>query len=412
MQDKDYQRYGIAICILASSFALYDFFIQVIPSVITNELYHTFSLTAKDIGLLGAVFYACYAFAQMPSGWLVDKLGARRTLFAYCLLTGISTIIFANTTYYGTALLARALSGIGISIGFLSTYYLASRWLPHRYFSMVAALLHLAGSVGAMLAQSPLVILSEKIGWRAAINDSGLFGVCLAFIFIFFISDGKKQSIPQPRTPSFFNAFKACLANGQLRWIASIGFLGWLPLSIVGALWGVPYLMVAYHLNKLEASHMCSLFWMGSAIGAVLLSLLSEYLGRRKVPLLLCFIGEVVAGISLVFAPSLPQFIISLSIFILGICVCMQTMSFSLIKENAPIHLFTCAAGMNNCGAMLASASGQDLFGWILHWQHPSTSVYLASDYQVALLIIPLAGLIGLCITHFKIIETYCRIKK
>lgn len=397
---------------LASCFAVYDFFIQVIPSVITNELYHTFSISAKDIGLLGGVFYACYALAQMPSGWLVDKLGARRTLFAYCLLTGLSTLLFAQTSLFNLALMARALSGIGISIAFLSTYYLASRWLAHRYFSMVAALLHLGASIGAILAQSPLVILSEKIGWRAAISESGFFGIILAFVFLIFISDGKKKTKNEPETPPFINSLFACLKHAQLRWIATIGFLGWLPLAIIGALWGVPYLMVAFHLTTLQASHICSFFWLGSAIGAILLSLLSERLGRRKTPLLLCFIGELSAGTLLMLAPWLPLYIIVFSVFILGISICMQTMSFSLIKENAPRQLFTCAAGMNNCGAMLASAIGQDLFGWILHWQQPHSHDYTVQHYQVALLIIPLAGLIGLIITYLKINETYCHVKE
>ena len=43
------------------------------PAMITD-----LGLTRTDIGLMGTVFAWTYAVMQLPSGWLIDRLGAKR----------------------------------------------------------------------------------------------------------------------------------------------------------------------------------------------------------------------------------------------------------------------------------------------------------------------------------------------
>ncbi len=401
--------YGVCVCILAGTYAVYDFFIQVAPSVMAHLLMQDFRVHAGSLGLLGALFYYAYAMMQMPAGWLIDRFGARKILTLFCLITAMASIGFSYSTQYYSALICRVLMGVGVSTGFIGTYYLAGRWLPHRYFSLAAAILHLAGSLGAIMAQGSLAYLVNHIGWRLALFYSGLVGLLLALSYILYIKDGEARTPTAQSSTTFISSLKKCLSSAQLRAIATCGFLGWVPLSTIGALWGVPYLMAVFHWDNVTASNACSLFWFGSAIGAVFLSWLSETLKRRKLPLLLCFIGEILGGLAIVFAPHLPSTIIYSSLFLLGICVSMQTLSFSLIKENIANQYFACASGMNNVGAMTSSALGQYLVGWFLAMQNPLSTNYQVIHYQKALLILPIAGVLGFFVCLLCIKETYCR---
>ena len=62
---------AIVVVSLASSFYFYEFFLRVMPTVITGELMAAFSVGTGQLGqLLGCFFYA-YAIMQLPAGLLL-----------------------------------------------------------------------------------------------------------------------------------------------------------------------------------------------------------------------------------------------------------------------------------------------------------------------------------------------------
>ena len=84
-----------------------------------------------------------------------------------------------------------------------------------------------------------------------------------------------------------------------------------------------------------------------------------------------------------------------------------------MIKENVPLQYFAVASGLNNAFSMLSSALGQAVVGMLIDWhrlsRHAISVDYISSDYQFALSIIPVAGMIGWWVVTFKIKETYCK---
>ena len=378
----------------------------------TNQLMHHFDVSASYIGFLGAAFYLPYALMQSVSGWLIDKYGARKALTISALLMSIALLSFACAQYFYLLLLSRVLMGCSASTAFIASYYLASRHLPHQYFSLFAAVLHMFGSLGAILAQKPLASLVNNYGWRVPLLFCALVLFFLSCLYGIFIRNGrtpvKKQQSSQQ--PNYLASLRYTLIHPQVKWIAICGFLGWLPLSIIGALWGVPYFMMVYHWTNFEAANATTFFWLGSAVGAIILSWVSETMVSRKKPFLICFAGTLIMSIFIIEAPLFPPYVIYFSLFVLGICVCLQTLSFSLIKETVPPTFFACAAGINNMGAMFSSAIGQNLVGLILDFNHPASGFYTIKQYQTAFLILPFASLIGLIVCYVKVKETYCQI--
>lgn len=379
----------------------------------SHELRNDFSLNATQFSYIGASFYIAYAFMQVPSGWLVDRFGVRRIFTFSAILTGSALIVFATTENFFICLLARALMGCGVSSAFIGNYYLAARLLQHRYFSLVAAILHLLASLGAFLAQGPLALMVNYFGWRQPIFFVGLMLFIMACMFGTFIRNGESQTQSKNallKSITFSTSFKYIISHSQIKWIALCGFMGWLPFSVLGGFWGIPYLMQVYNISSITASGIFSYFWIGSACGGLVLSFLSEFFSLRKKVILFCFYGEILSALILINSASLPQWCISFTLLFLGVFVCMQTLSFTLIKENVEPKFFALSAAANNIGAMLSSAIGQNLFGWLIDLQAGTELVYKVIYFRNAMFMFLVAAICGAFICKFKVRETYCRL--
>lgn len=60
-------------------------------SIAAPHMIAELGLTKTDIGLMGAVFSWTYALCQLPAGYLIDKLGARRMYFAAVGIWSVAT---------------------------------------------------------------------------------------------------------------------------------------------------------------------------------------------------------------------------------------------------------------------------------------------------------------------------------
>ncbi len=407
--------YKYFICAIASSYAMFDFFIIVAPSVMSNEIRLDFQINATQFSYIGASFYIAYALMQIPSGWLIDRYGMRKMFSFAATLTGLSVILFSTTNNFSVCLFARALMGIGVSSAFIGNYYLAARLIKHRYFSFFAAILHLLASVGAFIAQGPLAVAVQSSNWRQTMFINGLIALLLACLFAVFIDDGQRN-VPEKKQPNrkipFLNSMKYIINHAQVKWIALCGFMGWLPLSVLSGFWGIPYLMTIYQIDSITASSILTYFWLGSACGGLLISMFSELISSRKKPILYCFYGQVICAIIMINATLIPPWVISLTFFCLGVFVCMQTLSFTLIKETVEPRYFALATSANNIGAMLSSAIGQNLFGWLLDYQAGNSLNYTATYFQKAMFMFLVAAISGTFICKYKLKETHCCVLK
>lgn len=82
---------GILMVTIGASFYVYEFYIRVIPSIISVELMQDFSITASMLGLISSSFYYAYTFMQIPSGLMCDHYGPKVLLAAGMICCGVST---------------------------------------------------------------------------------------------------------------------------------------------------------------------------------------------------------------------------------------------------------------------------------------------------------------------------------
>jgi MFS family permease len=277
--------------------------------------------------------------------------------------------------------------------------------------------LQFAGALGSIFGQGPLALFINHQGWRAAMIWIGLGSLLLALLFALLIRDEgphaasvRQESASQASPVSVREVFK----NAQVWWISLCGYVAWAPASAFAAMWGVPFLMLAYHLKNYQAGALFTLFWVVVGVGGPVIGWWSDRIQRRCLPLRMGFGLGLLASIALLFAGHYPLWIAGVLLFLLGLSVSVQSLTFGVMKDRVPESHFATASGINNMITVLSGAMLQPLVGWLLtrSWHgemSQGSPVYSLHAYQVGLSVVPVVMLLGLWVALFKLKETYCR---
>lgn len=408
--------YPIFICFLGSLFYLYDFVLRVFPSVLSHELMSRYHITAAGYGLLSAFFFVGYMLMQVPCGLLFDRYGPRRILTINCLIAGIATFLFMATSSFIVASIARLLMGIGSAFAYIGALVLAMRWLPKKYYAMTAGIIQLMGSVGAIVGQTLLAYLFYHFSTDYVVGYLASFGLILAVLFWFFISDyrkGIKNASSKRLKTKFHLRTLRVVRNKQNLCTALYAFAIWAPISIFAVLWDVPFLQAQNGFNQTTAATLAAGVWIGIACGGPLFGWVSEYIHLRRLPLLLSsFIGLIVS-IMIIYQSGNNKLVIEILLLLFGFAGSSMVITFGLVQDNNPPYRGATAAGFNNMAIVVGGALLQPLVGFLLHWhtRMPETMppTYLYADYQFALIVLPICYIIAFLTALFLIQETHCK---
>lgn len=401
------------------------FFHRVAPAAIAAELQQAFHAGGAALGALAAMYFYVYTLMQIPTGVLVDTLGARKIVTVGGLLAGLGSILFGLAETLVVASMGRLLVGLGVSVMFISIMKLNAVWFHDRHFGTVAGLTILLGNLGAVLAASPLVWALNYASWRSIFVAVGLFSILLALLTWFLVRNHPGEAgFPTmreldgepPHAPHAGHWYDGLLkvARNRATWP---GF--WPNLGIGGTLftfaglWAVPFLHDVHGMSRAFAAAHTSLLLTGFAIGALLGGMASDRMGRRRPVMvggillyLLCWLPWL-AMVRIPAAASLSLF------FVMGVGASGFTLAWAITKEVNPPALSGMATSVVNTGSFLGAGLMQPLLGWVMDLGGDGTSlegvrVYSAANYQLGLAILFLFALSGLA-GALRSRETYCR---
>lgn len=125
-----------------------------------------FGLSASELGLLAACFFAAYAVAQLPIGVALDLYGPRRVQSTLALVSAAGFVISAAAPDVWVLALGRIVCGFGLAAGLMAMLKANTQWYPkHRVAAVTGAGLFLAG-MGGMSATVPVQWAIPLLGWR------------------------------------------------------------------------------------------------------------------------------------------------------------------------------------------------------------------------------------------------------
>lgn len=409
------------VILTAALFFFYAFIQLNLFNAIDEPLMREFGLDAGQLGQLASMYFYANALFLFPAGNLLDRYSTKKLLLFAVALTTIGTFIFAWANSAWIAGTGRFLVGTGAAFCFLSCIRLASRWFsPHR-MAFVTGIIVVVGMLGGLVAQTPFTLLTQAVnGWRQAVFIDAVLGIFIFLAIAWLVQDRPPDAQEEAKIDQqhlqrlgLWRCIKLAALNPQNWWGGVYTSLMNLPVFLLGALWGMHYLVAVRHITLMQASYATTMFFIGIILGSPLFGWFSDKIGRRVLPMVIGAILSLIVMFVLMYMPDLSLGAIIGLFFLIGFVTSSQVLSYPTVAELNPIYLTSTAVSIDSVCIMMSGFIFQPFFGWIMeqsssHRIIQDQMVYTAKDFDLAMLIMPLAFVIALIITLF-IRETYCR---
>ena len=261
-------------------------FYRVANAAIAPELMAELSLSAEAMGGITGLFFLSFAAAQIPTGILLDRYGARRTMAALFGVAVLGAITFAMADGGAGLAIGRILLGLGCAAGLMGAMVVIARWYPEARFASITAMLFVVGGGGTLLATTPLAWAVEGIGWRGAfLAMAGLTGV-FAVLLLLIVRDTPPGQVEAGNKGESWTeilaGLHAVIANRQLWLVSAIQFVSYATVLSVVGLWGGPYLADVHGLDGVSRGNVLLAMNVAVLAGVSLYGQLDRHAGSRK----------------------------------------------------------------------------------------------------------------------------------
>ncbi len=394
----------------------YAFFHRVTTSAMFDDIMRDFSVTGAVLGNLTAFYFYAYASLQIPIGLMVDRFGPRRMLTVATLLCGTGSVLFAWAPSIEVAYAGRAMVGAGAGVAWIGALQIAGLMFPASRFATLSGLTLLLGMVGAVGAQAPLALMIAAAGWRATMLVAGLAATGLAAMIWFTVRDSAVPGGRHHASTDFIGLIQGLRAAARTPQTWACGLYGaglGVPVLAFAGLWGVPYIMQTYGLDRPAAALCTTWMLIGWAIGAPIAGWLSDRLRSRRKPMLMAStVGLATLALAL-YVPGMPLFAVQGLLLVHGIFAGGMVLSFATARENNLQAFGATVVSVVNMTVMGTTAIFQPLIGWLLDlgWDgslEAGARVYSPENYRMAMLALMAAGMVSI-VAAWLTRETGCR---
>lgn len=393
-------------------FFFYAWVLRVAPSVMIEEMMRDLAVGGALIGNLSAFYYYGYSGMQMPVGVLIDRFGPRRLMTIAGLGCAAGCVVFATSPGYWGVAAGRFIIGATAAFSLVGAMSIAGLWFPPRRFALLSGLAMMMGMAGGIFGQAPLRALVDRLDWRTASLVLAAGGIAIAVASWSTVRDRPITS----RRPSHPLAGLGEVVGTRQTWLIAIAGLGTTaPLLGFAGLWGVPYIVTAYGVDRAAAASITSMMFVGWGIGAPIMGWLSDRIGLRRPPFIAGLLVSTAAITAIVYLPDLSTTALAVLCFACGLGGSTQIVGFAAAREYSPMRLSATTIGLVNALVTGAGALYQPLVGALLDvaWTGEMAAgvrLYDVAAYRVALSVLPAGALAGLLCT-LLMRETHCRQK-
>ncbi|GAB6064700.1 MFS transporter [Deferrisoma palaeochoriense] len=356
--------------VLAAMYCFSQFY-RMSTAVIAVDLDREFGLGPVRLSVLGGAFFYAFASVQIPLGLALDRWGARRILIGATALGAAGCILFALSPGWYGLLAGRVLMGLGMAPVLMGSFKLFARWFPAAAFGRVSGLMLAVGTLGSLLAATPLAELVGRVGWRASFLGFGVATLAITGVLAVVVRD-RPEGDPG-------GGQRGSSLGGLFRLARMPGFWAMVPLALTGyaavasvqGLWGGPFFMENLGYSRVETGNILFQLGLFTALGSAAGGLLSDrWIPSRK--------WVVVGGnaVGLVFLlpllgvarpPTPAGWGVALGAF--AFFSAFRSLLYAHVKELVPEGYEGTAVTAVNFFVMLGPALLQQAIGGVLAWR-------------------------------------------
>jgi MFS family permease len=248
---------------LAFAFAYFlSALIRAITATLSPTLTQEFALNAQDLGLLAGVYFLGFAATQLPLGAWLDRHGPKKVVLYFLLAAVLGCAAFAMADSFQSLLLARILTGVGVSACLMAPLTGYRRWFEASSQMRANSWMLMTGSFGMVASTLPVQWLMPMVGWRALFwSLAGL--VLLAMVMILWQAPRWQNAVvvagaqaPQAAKPSYGAVWR----HPYFRSMAPMAFFNYGGMVAMQTLWVTPWMIRVAGFSPLQAA--VGLFWL------------------------------------------------------------------------------------------------------------------------------------------------------
>ncbi|NHC21907.1 MFS transporter [Nocardioides sp. IC4_145] len=224
-----------------------------------------FGLTGSQLASFVVLQLVVYAAAQVPMGILVDRVGPRRVLLGGVLVMSVGQAVFALADSYAGVLAARAVVALGEAASLVCVLRLIPAWFPSVRVPLLTQATGPVGQLGAVAATAPTVWSLRHLGWEATYLTSAVAGLAVVVALVVVVGDEPARRV-RTGTPLAWAGIRRSIRESWARPGTRLGF--WLHFthhfspSVLGLLWGYPFLVIGQGLSEEVAGLLLSLMML------------------------------------------------------------------------------------------------------------------------------------------------------
>ena len=342
-------------------------------------------LSIADMGYLLSAFLWSYAFAQLPTGALVDRLGPRLLLSLGLSLWSGAQFLGGLVASFGQFFGARVLLGIGEAPQFPAAARVVRDWFHPRDRGLATGVFNCASSLGTAIAAPVLTLLMLAFGWRWMFMIMGLAGLLVAAAWYRIYRNPAEIALtadeqayrqagdpPGQRDKVTLREWKL-LFRFRTTWGMIAGYFGCIYLTWIYTAWLPGYLEIQRHMTVKGAGLLSFIPFAWGVVGGVSGGWFADVLVRRgvspinsrKYPAAVALLGTALCTLLAAYTSSnvLAIAFISASLFLVYVT---STCAWALSSVAAPANCTASIGAMQNFGGYLGGALAPTVTGLIV----------------------------------------------
>jgi MFS transporter, ACS family, glucarate transporter len=332
-------------------------------------------ITDTMFGWVFGAFTVGYTLMMVPSGWLADRYGPRKTLAMTVLLWSVLTA--ATGWVKGTAilLLVRFLFGLAEAGAFPGAARAISNWLPVQERGLALGLLNTGSRLGAAFGLSAMSFCILSFGWRFSFMLLGAAGILWSALWFWWFRDrpasadyGSRVQIETSLQPEAPRASLARLPEQSLLRCPSVYFILFQYFAsqftfFICFSWLLPYLETHYGLAGTRAGLYAAIPLLCGALANWISGTTVDAIYRkgrwklsRRLPAMCGFGLACVAVLAAAFVPSAGGFVLFFALATFGVDLTLSP-SWTVCADIGGRHVGALSGAMNMMGSLSSFGS-------------------------------------------------------
>lgn len=356
--------------------------LSIANKAISDEL----NLTATQMGALLAAFSLPYAFAQLPMGVMLDRLGARVMLGAGILLWSVAQLAGGLVQTLNQFFIARVALGIGEAPQFPAAAKVFSEWFAVHERGKPTGISTASTTIAPALAPPVLTGLMIAFGWRGMFIIMGVIGILAAIGWYALYRDRRDVALDKEEMDYLSGVDRTAADDKQMSfaewgslftrrttWGMLFGFMGVIYMVFLYLTWLPRYLQDERGLSLATSGFVLMIPFIGGTLGQLSSGWVADKLfakglsaiNSRKWPICIGLVFAALFTIPAAYTPSTTLAVVYMTVAMFFVNLSSGG-AWALVSVAAPRRLVASLGSIQNFGGYLGGSAAPLITGIVV----------------------------------------------